>query len=129
VDSGAVRGKSREQWLKNLLGSVGEQIAEEYLVSQGCRVLARNWRCSDGEIDLVVQTPERELVIVEVKSRSSGRYGRGSEAITEEKYRRLYKLARLWCRENSLPNKFRIDVISLDGIRLPEITHLKRVIL
>jgi putative endonuclease len=107
---------------------MGEQIAEGYLVSQGCRVLARNWRCNVGEIDLVVQTPENELVIVEVKSRSSGRFGHGSEAITREKYKRLHNLARLWCRENALPNNFRIDVISLDGFRLPEITHLKRVI-
>lgn len=116
-----------------LLGLIGEAIAERYLTDLGLLVIERNWRSDEGEIDLIAR--ERgdengsEFVIVEVKARSSGRFGIGSEAITAEKYQRLHRLARSWCRARGVRPNYRIDVISIDDLVLPTLRHIKRVIL
>lgn len=112
-----------------LIGMIGEAIAERYLIDGNLAIVDRNWRCDDGEIDLIARDPMGEIVIVEVKTRSSGRFGVGSEAITAEKYRRLHHLARRWCKARGITLDYRVDVISIDGLTLPKVTHLKRVIL
>jgi putative endonuclease len=111
-----------------LLGIVGEAIAERYLIDGGLTIIERNWRCDEGEIDLIARSMS-EIVIIEVKTRSTGRFGMGSEAITGEKYRRLHHLAKRWCKARGLVSEYRIDVVSIDGLVLPSITHLARVIL
>jgi putative endonuclease len=112
-----------------LLGILGEAIAERYLTDSGLVIIERNWRCDEGEIDLIGRESTGEIVIIEVKTRSTGRFGSGSEAITPEKYRRLHHLAWRWCSARAVSANYRIDVISLDGLTLPMISHLKRVIL
>src|SRR5262249_60484238 len=73
----------------------GEQLAVEYLERAGLRILDRNWRCAEGEIDIVAA--ERQvLVICEVKTRSSTQYGSPFEAITRGKRARLRRLAVRW---------------------------------
>ncbi len=79
-------------------GHVGEQAAAEWYEAAGYRILDRNWRCSHGEVDLVV-AGEAVVVFVEVKARSSGRYGSGFDAVDWRKQRRLRQLARLWLNE------------------------------
>ncbi len=98
---------------KDALGRDGEQVAAEYLERSGLRILARNWRCSEGEIDIVA-AERRVLVVVEVKTRSSTRYGTPVEAITRAKRRRLRRLAVRWLAANGvLFDEVRIDVIGL----------------
>lgn len=106
-----------------LLGILGERLAESYLLHRHYRVIERNWRGAYGEIDLVVTAPDGELVIVEVKARSSGRFGSAIEAIDSEKLRRLHLLARQWCIEHGIRMEYRIDVIALDDFSLPKISH------
>lgn len=118
-----------QQGEARLLGMIGEAIAERYLIDSGLVIVERNWRCNQGEIDLIARDLVGEIVVVEVKTRSSGRFGVGSEAITPEKYRRLHNLARSWCKARAVVPNFRVDVISIDGFALPHVTHLKRVIL
>ena len=80
---------------KNNLGRCGEQAAVEYLERAGLRILDRNWRCTEGEIDIVAA--ERQvLVICEVKTRSSAQYGSPFEAITRSKCARLRRLTVRW---------------------------------
>jgi putative endonuclease len=112
-----------------LLGMIGEAIAERYLSDSGLHIVERNWRCDEGEIDLIARDSSGEIVVIEVKTRSSGRFGVGSEAITPEKYRRLHLLAKRWCKARALTAPYRLDVISIDGLAMPQLTHLKRVIL
>lgn len=116
-----------------IVGLIGEAIAERYLNDTGLAVIERNWRCDEGEIDLIARDAfgenPGEIVFVEVKTRSSGRFGIGIEAITPEKYRRLHVLARRWCRARGVIGDYRIDVISIDDLILPTMRHLKRVIL
>jgi putative endonuclease len=98
---------------KDALGRDGEQVAAEYLQRSGLRILARNWRCSEGEIDIVA-AERRVLVVCEVKTRSSTRYGTPVEAITRAKRRRLRRLAVRWLAANGvLFDEVRIDVVGL----------------
>ena len=98
---------------KDTLGQEGEQAAAEYLERNGMRILARNWRCSIGEIDIVA-AEGRALVVCEVKTRSDARYGTPVEAITRSKLRRLRHLAIEWVTANGvLFHEIRIDVIGL----------------
>ena len=119
-------------------GVKGEQYAARYLRKSGLRIIAAGESDFAGELDLVaIDIPRRwmirrgspEIVFVEVKTRSSGRFGIGSEAITPEKYRRLHHLARRWCKARGVIGDYRIDVISIDDLVLPTMRHLRRVIL
>lgn len=74
------------------LGRSGEDAAAEWYRAAGYEVVARNWRCRLGEIDLVCRRG-RVLVICEVKARSSARFGSPLEAVTAAKQRRLRRLA------------------------------------
>jgi putative endonuclease len=78
------------------LGRRGEEIAARHLEARGMQVLARNWRCHHGEIDIVAREG-RDTVVVEVKTRTSNDYGHPFEAITALKVGRLRRLAAAWC--------------------------------
>jgi putative endonuclease len=98
---------------KDALGRDGEQAAAEYLQRSGLRILARNWRCSEGEIDIVA-AERRMLVVCEVKTRSGTRYGTPVESISRAKLRRLRRLAVLWLAANGvLFDEVRVDAIGI----------------
>ena len=98
---------------KDALGQQGEQLAAEYLQRAGFRVLARNWRCSEGEIDIVA-ADRRTLVACEVKTRSDTRYGTPLEAVTRKKRNRLRRLAVRWVLANGvLFDEVRVDVVEV----------------
>lgn len=77
------------------LGAYGERVAARHLVEQGMVLLDRNWRCADGEIDLVLRDGP-SLVFCEVKTRSGTSYGHPLEAVDGVKTERLTRLARQW---------------------------------
>jgi putative endonuclease len=114
---------------KDELGRIGEQLAVEYLERSGLRVLDRNWRSADGEIDIVAA--ERQvLVVCEVKTRSGTRFGTPLEAITRTKHARLRRLAAQWLVAHGvLFDEVRIDVIGLLRDRSGEfqIEHVRGV--
>ena len=98
---------------KDELGRLGEQLAADFLEQSELRILDRNWRCPDGEIDIVA-LERRSLVICEVKTRSSGRYGTPLEAISARKRVRLRKLAVSWVQAHGLfYEEIRIDVVGV----------------
>ena len=98
---------------KDLLGQQGEQLAADFLTEAGLSVLGRNWRCTQGEIDIVA-LDGRTLVICEVKTRSGVRFGTPVEAITRQKACRLRRLAVAWVRAHGLVfDQIRIDVIGV----------------
>src|SRR5690606_41833086 len=79
------------------LGRAGEQRAADFLHDDGYEIVDRNWRCSDGEVDIVAVRRE-VLAVVEVKTRTSRRYGHPLEALDGPKTDRLRRLALLWAR-------------------------------
>jgi putative endonuclease len=114
---------------KDVLGRRGEALAADHLIASGLEVIDRNWRCPQGEIDLVARDGG-ELVFVEVKTRTSMAFGHPLEAITVQKLARLRRLAAAWCEAH--PGRY--DQIRIDAIAviapthgLVEIEHLERV--
>jgi putative endonuclease len=98
---------------KDELGRQGEQLAAERLQEAGLRILDRNWRCSEGEIDIVA-ADGRVLVICEVKTRSDARYGTPLEAVGVRKHRRLRRLAVRWLVAHGVIfDEIRIDVVGV----------------
>jgi putative endonuclease len=114
---------------KDALGRRGEAIAARHLVDRGFAIVDRNWRCPQGEIDLVAQQG-RELVFVEVKTRSSVAFGHPLDAVTPAKLARLRRLAAAWCEAHSGEHDaIRIDAIGVIALRSGDIQveHLERV--
>jgi len=84
------------------LGASGEEAAAAWYLARGYTVVAHNWRCAEGELDLVVARPG-ELVFCEVKTRSSDRFGLPAEAVTRAKQRRLRTLATRFLASGAAP--------------------------
>jgi putative endonuclease len=102
---------------KDDLGRQGEDETAAYLTALGWRIVDRNWRCPSGEIDIVA-VDGGELVIVEVKTRRSRRYGDPLEAVDPPKLTRLCVLAGAWRRAHRgvRARSTRIDLV---GVLLP----------
>lgn len=113
------------------IGALGEQVAVDYLQGLGLVVVARNWRCRYGELDVIaVDEAARAVVFVEVKTRTTDLFGGVAEAVTPVKVRRLRRLAGLWLsQQNAGWAAVRIDVVTvrIGRRRLPEITHIQGV--
>ena len=95
------------------LGAHGERIAAAYLTDRGFSVLDRNWRCRDGELDIVARDGDA-LVFCEVKTRRGLGYGHPVEAVTVTKQRRLRTLAQRWlaAHDEHAPD-LRFDVVGV----------------
>jgi putative endonuclease len=114
---------------KDVLGRTGEQLAVEYLIDSGYVVIERNWRCRQGEVDVVARHGAT-TVFVEVKTRSGVCYGHPFEALSLTKLSRLRRLAGAWCEAHpSVRGDIRIDVIAVISPRgiAPQIEHLEAV--
>ncbi|MEV4076180.1 YraN family protein [Nonomuraea fuscirosea] len=99
---------------KQELGKRGEQIAVTYLEAEGMKVIERNWRCRHGEIDIIAEDGSN-LVVVEVKTRSSRSHGSALESVSPAKLARLRMLAAKWLTTRTETYKaVRVDVIALE---------------
>lgn len=102
---------------KDVLGRAGEARAAAYLRERGYRILDQNWRCRDGEIDLVA-TRDGQLVFVEVKTRRGAGFGHPFDAITRRKLARLQRLAVAWAvahPDASRGRTLRVDAVAVLG--------------
>lgn len=98
---------------KDVLGRYGEQVAARHLQESGLTILDRNWRCTEGELDIVA-TDGAVLVVCEVKTRSTAAFGDPSEAVNWRKARRIRQLAIRWLAENEDSwEAIRFDVVSV----------------
>jgi putative endonuclease len=114
---------------KDVLGRRGEDIAAATLTEEGMLVIDRNWRCAQGEIDIVA-VDGSDTVFVEVKTRTSVAFGHPLEAITTQKLARLRRLAAAWCSAHPGSwDRIRIDAVAVIAPRdgEPTIEHLRRV--
>ena len=103
---------------RRTFGAEGESAARSYLVSKGAKILEMNYRRPSGEIDIIAKQ-KKTLLFVEVKRRSSLRFGRPSEAVDPRKQAHILRTAMLYLQENSLedaPVRFDIIEVLPDGV-------------
>jgi putative endonuclease len=106
-------------------GEPGEVLACDYLRKKGYEIVARNFRCRSGEVDVIAKDGDA-TVFVEVKDRASTSHGSGAEAVTFGKRRRVIRAAQLYSASHGLFDALqRFDVISIDreGGGTPQLRH------
>jgi putative endonuclease len=98
---------------RRALGAWGETRAADHLVGQGMVLLDRNWRCAEGELDLVLRDGA-SLVVCEVKTRTGLGHGSPHEAVTDAKLGRLVRLATRWAAAHGIrPPEIRVDLVAV----------------
>jgi putative endonuclease len=106
------RGEERPD-PRRALGAAGEALVARWYEAHGYDVVDRNWRCRDGELDLVVAAPG-VIVFCEVKTRRGGAFVAPYEAVTPAKQRRIRSLALRWLSEHGMRARtIRFDVASV----------------
>ena len=111
----------------NAVGAYGERVAVRALIAAGLHILARNWHCAAGEIDIIALDGDT-IVFCEVKTRRTGDFGVPAGAVGPAKVRRLRVLAARWLAENpSVRGEVRFDVVSVLLPRRggPTVEHLR----
>ena len=109
---------------KIIIGKIGETATAQYLMQQGLKIIDRNWRIKDGEIDLIAQDRSGKFHFVEVKTRTSIQFGHPLEAINRDKAYRMQRLALAWLALNQFfGHDYQIDVcaVQLDTALRPTI--------
>lgn len=93
-------------------GALGEQIASDWLLRQGCELIVRNWRCQEGELDIIAAEGDT-LLFLEVRTRTTlGRFGTAEESVDWRKQRQVRHLAARYLSTAQHPyRRFRFDVI------------------
>ncbi len=120
--------------VKDAVGRYGEQLAADHLEAAGLVILERNWRCREGELDIVAREGG-ELVFVEVKTRSSLAFGSPAEAVSPAKSARIrqlalrYLMARREAGDDAAWAALRFDVVAVlrSSATGPEVVHMKGV--
>ena len=110
------------------LGRYGEDLAAAHLQAGGAVLLDRNWRCAEGELDLVALEPDGTVVFVEVKTRSGTGFGEPAEAVGPRKARKVRAVARHWLQARRPgAGQLRFDVVAIVRTRgsAPRLTHLR----
>jgi len=94
------------------LGQKGEELACNFLVNKGYRIIIRNFKTSIGEIDIIASDKET-LVFIEVKTRKSLQYGRPFESVTRAKKRKIANVAKLYLKKLGEVPACRFDIVSI----------------
>lgn len=119
-------GNGRKQ-----LGDWGERVAALHLEAKGYEIVARNWRCARGEIDLVAQAG-KVLVFTEVKTRRGRAFGTPEQGLTPHKAKKLQQLGQYYLYENDLDEiEWRIDLVAVEldnKGKLLRCEHLENVV-
>lgn len=118
-------------YLRKKLGNLGEEIACKYLNKNNYLIIERNFTCKQGEIDIIAQDMDKkELVFIEVKTRSNFKYGNPSEAVDMMKQKHIWNSASYYVYKNKIKNiPIRIDVIEIYmKNRKRKINHIKNAI-
>ncbi len=96
-----------------MLGRLGEEEAQKYLEEQDYKILEKNFKCSQGEIDIIA-CQGKELVFIEVRTRSSLSFGEPYESINKTKQKKLIRLAQHYLKYKNIKNcNIRFDVVSV----------------
>ena len=116
-------------YLKHEIGKIGEDLASKYLEAAGYIIIERNFMARQGEIDIIAKD-KKELVFIEVKTRTSDIYGKPVEAVNTQKQKHLLNTIKYYLYSKHLENEFvRIDVIEVYfNNDTYKINHIKQII-
>jgi putative endonuclease len=110
----------------NELGELGEQMAVNFLLKKGYKIVDRNWRYLKAEIDIIAQKEPNTLVIVEVKTRSNSFIGNPQEFVTDKKIKLLVKAANEYVIANKLDVEVQFDIIAIvKNSKYQKVEHLE----
>jgi putative endonuclease len=116
---------------RHALGERAEEAAAAWLASRGWTILARRWRCPDGELDIVAHDPDGVLVGIEVKVRRTGRAGSPLQTIDRRRLRRLRAALGRYVSgaPHSAGNGLRVDLVAVhrDGLGLWRLSHHRSI--
>jgi len=116
-------------YINQEIGKLGEDIAVNYLKQKGYKILDRNFECRQGELDIIA-LDKKEIVFIEVKTRTSNRYGYPSEAVNKIKQKHMLQTIKYYLYVRNLNDKFvRIDVIEVyikDNVY--KVNHIKQAL-
>lgn len=113
------------------LGRRGENIATKYLKKNNYIIIEKNFSCKQGEIDIIAQDIiKKELVFIEVKTRTNDKFGKPVEAVDVNKKKHLFKAIKYYLYSRNLENEYvRIDVIEVYLYEQSyRINHIKQII-
>lgn len=114
---------------RHVIGKIGEELATKYLQENDYIILARNFSCRQGEIDIIAKL-KNEIVFVEVKTRTNCKYGKPAEAVNSIKQKHIRKTAEYFMLKNNISNNnfIRLDVIEvyIKDYKY-KINHIKRM--
>lgn len=116
------------QKYKQNLGAKGESLALQFLRKNGYKIIARNFSCRFGEIDLIARQ-EKVTVFIEVKTRGSDSFGLPQEAINKEKIKHLWQSAQFYIKKHAHSDgEFRFDLVAIILGETPKFNLIKNVI-
>ncbi|WP_432742125.1 YraN family protein [Methylobacter sp. G7] len=95
-------------------GENAEEQAHNFLINKGLKPVSRNFRCKQGELDLIM-TDKQSLVIVEVRFRKTDKYGSAAESITRAKQSRIIAATHIYLASQKTDRPIRFDVIAISG--------------
>jgi putative endonuclease len=114
---------------RHILGNNGEKIASEYLEKNHYEIIKRNFRCKQGEIDIIAyDNKNREYVFVEVKTRTNFEYGKPVDSVNKMKQKHIVSATKYYIYLHNLENEYiRFDIIEIYKKDQYIINHIKNV--
>lgn len=114
---------------RHILGNNGEKIASEYLEKNHYEIIKRNFRCKQGEIDIIAyDNKNREYVFVEVKTRTNFEYGKPVDSVNKMKQKHIVSATKYYMYLHNLEDKYiRFDIIEIYKKDQYIINHIKNV--
>lgn len=117
-------------YFRQEIGRWGENIASQYLEQNNYKVIDRNFLCRQGEIDIIAKDiSKKELVFIEVKTRSNLKYGNPADSVNKTKQKHITQAIRYYIFKNNIKNiPIRIDVVEVYIVQNCKINHIKQII-
>lgn len=117
-------------YFRQEIGKWGENLACQYLEENNYKIIERNFLCRQGEIDIIAKDiNKKELVFIEVKTRSNFKYGNPADAVNKEKQKHMVQAIKYYIYKNYTKNiPIRIDVVEVYIVQNHKINHIKQIL-
>ena len=116
-------------YIRHILGYTGEKVAAEYLIKNQYQIVERNFRCRQGEIDIIAyDRKSKEYVFIEVKTRTNFEYGKPVDSVNKMKQKHIVSATKYYLYLHNVKNMYiRFDIIEIYKKDKYIINHIKNV--